>query len=47
MDDFFAAYNYTDFSYMHQDTKNLVHELTPPEVETFCLHGSGVPTTEQ
>ncbi len=32
---------------MWNDVKGLVHELTPPGVDVFCLHGSEVPTTER
>jgi len=32
---------------MREDTKNLLAGLPPPGVEVFCLHGSGVDTTEK
>ncbi|BFZ19520.1 hypothetical protein BsWGS_22559 [Bradybaena similaris] len=43
---YFTDLNFTDGFNMWMDTKNLVHDLTPPEVPVHCLHGSGVPTLE-
>jgi len=33
--------------FMRQDTENLIAGLPPPNVEVFCLHGTGVDTTEK
>lgn len=43
---YFTDLNFTDGFNMWIDTKNLVHDLTPPEVPVHCLHGSGVPTLD-
>merc|ERR1719215_1518252 len=45
-EDFFNDLNEPHAWLMRQDTVNLLKGLPPPNVEVFCLHGSGVDTTE-
>lgn len=41
---FFTDINFEDGWHMWVDTKNLTGELTPPEVEVWCMYGVGLPT---
>lgn len=45
--DFFYAYGRPDGYDMFKDTKDLVLKLDAPNVDVFCLHGSGIPTTSK
>ena len=47
IEDFYVKQGFPDNVLMYRDVKDLVHDLTPPGVEVFCLHGSGVPTTDK
>ncbi|CAG5134580.1 unnamed protein product [Candidula unifasciata] len=44
--EYFTDLNFTDGFEMWKDTKDLVYDLTPPEVPVLCIHGSGVPTVD-
>jgi len=46
-EEFFTALKEPNAMLMREDTKNLLAGLPPPHVEVFCLHGSGVDTTEK
>ncbi|XP_053127105.1 phosphatidylcholine-sterol acyltransferase isoform X2 [Hemicordylus capensis] len=43
---FFADVNFEDGWYMWNDTQDLLKDLPPPGVETYCLYGTGHPTAE-
>uniref|UniRef100_A0A8D0GC87 Phosphatidylcholine-sterol acyltransferase n=1 Tax=Sphenodon punctatus TaxID=8508 RepID=A0A8D0GC87_SPHPU len=43
---FFIDVNFEDGWYMWNDTKDLLKGLPPPDVETYCLYGTGLPTVE-
>jgi len=43
---FFQDINYTIGYEMWLDTKDLIYDLKPPELEVHCLHGTGVNTME-
>jgi len=45
--EFFIDLNEPNAMMMREDTKNLIAGLPAPEVEVFCMHGSGVATTEK
>jgi len=45
--DFFNDLGEPNGWFMRQDTEHLLEGLPPPNVEVFCLHGSGVETTEK
>lgn len=45
--EFFSDLKEPNAMLMREDTKNLLSGLPPPNVEVFCLHGSGVDTTEK
>ncbi len=47
IDKFYTLMGHPEAVLIHEDVKGLVHDLTPPGVEMFCLHGTGVPTTER
>ncbi len=36
-----------DSANMYEDTKGLIHDLTPPNVPIYCIHGSGLNTTSK
>jgi len=44
--EFFQDINYTTGYEMWLDTKDLIHEMNPPNVEVYCLHGFGIDTME-
>jgi len=44
---FFTALSEPNAWLMREDTQNLISVLNPPDVEVFCLHGSGVDTVEK
>ena len=44
---FFSDLDEPNAMLMREDTKDLIAGLPPPNVEVFCLHGSGVDTTEK
>ena len=47
VDEFYLGLGHPENVQMRHDVKDLVKDITAPGVEMFCLHGSGVPTTEQ
>ena len=47
MKDFFYTFGRPDGWEMYKDTKDLSVELEAPNVDVFCLHGSGIPTTNK
>ena len=47
MKDFFQTLGQPDGWEMYKDTKDLSAKLEAPDVDVFCLHGSGVPTTSK
>lgn len=44
---FFSDLKEPNAMFMREDTKGLLTGLPPPNVEVFCMHGSGVDTTEK
>ena len=44
---FYQMLNSEDGLNMWYDTKNLIKNMTAPDVELFCLYSSGVPTVEK
>lgn len=46
-EDFFSDINYRTGFEMWKDTKGLIHNMTPPGVETHCLCGANVSTIER
>jgi lysophospholipase-3 len=47
MQEFFEGLGHPEAELMRKDVKDLIRPMTPPGVETFCLHGTGVPTTQK
>ena len=47
MKDFFYTFGRADGWEMYKDTKDLSAKLEAPNVDVFCLHGSGIPTTSK
>ena len=47
MKDFFYTFGRPDGWEMFKDTKDLSAKLEAPNVDVFCLHGSGIPTTNK
>lgn len=45
--DFYSGLGHPEAALMREDVEGLVRELEPPRVRMYCLHGSGVPTTEK
>ncbi len=45
--EFYMRYGRQDDADMYTDTKGLIHNLTPPNVPVYCLHGSNVSTTSK
>lgn len=43
---FFTDVNLEDGWYMWEDMKDLLKDLPPPGVDTYCLYGTGFPTAE-
>lgn len=43
---FYKDIGFQDGWSMHQETKPLVYNLTPPGVAIHCLYGSGIPTSQ-
>ncbi|NXD71937.1 LCAT acyltransferase, partial [Eolophus roseicapillus] len=43
---FFTDVNLEDGWYMWEDMKDLLKDLPPPGVDTYCLYGTGYPTVE-
>lgn len=43
---FFTDVNLEDGWYMWEDMKDLLKDLPPPGVDTYCLYGTGHPTVE-
>ena len=44
---FYDLLGYPDGNDMWQDTKNLLKGIPAPQIEFYCWHGIGVPTTEK
>jgi len=47
MKDFFYTFGRPDGWEMYKDIKDLSVKMEAPNVDVFCLHGSGVPTTDK
>ncbi|KAK2724865.1 hypothetical protein QYM36_001365 [Artemia franciscana] len=45
-EEFFKDINYPDGYDMWLDTKDLIPDLSPPDVEVHCLYGTGIETVE-
>ena len=47
LSDFYIGLGHPEGWEMRKDVQDLVRDLEPPGVRTYCIHGSKVPTTSK
>ena len=47
LEEFYAGFSYPSGKEMLKDVQDLTKDLKHPGVDVYCMHGTGVPTTER